>query len=136
MFGSLGAFVNGNMFMGLFGPEVGLKLPEAHQVVASGGGPFGPAERPMMGYVSLPAGIATGQARRLAARSLEYVGALRPKAQETQEGSARPRALAAFSEIGRCRQGNELFCLGRVVPCLQHGEDESAFAQAGLSDQQ
>ena len=31
--------MNGNMFMGLFGPEVGLKLPEAeaHQVVASGG---------------------------------------------------------------------------------------------------
>jgi len=23
MFGNLGAFVNGNMFMGLFGPEVG-----------------------------------------------------------------------------------------------------------------
>jgi hypothetical protein len=38
MFGNLGAYVNGNMFMGLFGPEVGLKLPEAeaHQVVASG----------------------------------------------------------------------------------------------------
>ena len=81
MFGNLGAFVNGNMFMGLFGPEVGLKLPEAeaHQVVASGGGPFGPAERPMTGYVSLPAGIAAGQARRLAARSLEYVGALPAK---------------------------------------------------------
>jgi len=69
MFGNLGAFVNGNMFMGLFGPEVGLKLPEAeaHQVVASGGGPFGPAERPMTGSVSLSAGIAAGQARRLAA---------------------------------------------------------------------
>ena len=61
--------MNGNMFMGLFGPEVGLKLPEAeaHQVVASGGGPFGPAERPMTGSVSLSAGIAAGQARRLAA---------------------------------------------------------------------
>ena len=81
MFGNLRAFVNGNMFMGLFGPEVGLKLPEAeaHQVVASGGGPFGPAERPMTGYVSLSAGIAAGQARRLAARSLEYVGALPAK---------------------------------------------------------
>ena len=69
MFGNLGAFVNGNMFMGLFGPGVGLKLPdaEAHQVVASGGGPFGRAERPMTGSVSLSAGIAAGQARRLAA---------------------------------------------------------------------
>ena len=48
-------------------------------MVASGGGPFGPAERPMTGYVSLPADIAAGQARRLAARSLEYVGALPAK---------------------------------------------------------
>ena len=29
MFGNLGAFVNGNMFMGLFGADVGLKLPDA-----------------------------------------------------------------------------------------------------------
>ncbi len=29
MFGNLGAFVNGNMFMGLFGAQVGLKLDEA-----------------------------------------------------------------------------------------------------------
>jgi TfoX/Sxy family transcriptional regulator of competence genes len=81
MFGNLGAFVNGNMFMGLFGSDVGLKLPEAEaqQVVASGGAPFGPAERPMTGYVSLPAGIKAGQARRLAARSLSYVGAFPAK---------------------------------------------------------
>jgi len=26
MFGNLGAFVNGNMFMGLFGADVGVKL--------------------------------------------------------------------------------------------------------------
>jgi TfoX/Sxy family transcriptional regulator of competence genes len=29
MFGSLGAFVNGNMFMGLFGSAIGLKLEGA-----------------------------------------------------------------------------------------------------------
>ena len=28
MFGNLGAFVNGNMFMGLFGSDVGVKLPD------------------------------------------------------------------------------------------------------------
>ena len=28
MFGNLGAFVNGHMFMGLFGADVGVKLPE------------------------------------------------------------------------------------------------------------
>ena len=31
MFGNLGAFVNGNMFMGLFGSDVGIKLPEDDQ---------------------------------------------------------------------------------------------------------
>jgi TfoX/Sxy family transcriptional regulator of competence genes len=29
MFGNLGAFVNGNMFAGLFGPDVGVRLDDA-----------------------------------------------------------------------------------------------------------
>src|SRR5439155_11277733 len=58
MFGNVGGFVNGNMFMGLFGPDVGVKLPEAEAAKlrkTAGAGPFGPEERPMGGYVSLPA---------------------------------------------------------------------------------
>ena len=58
MFGNLGAFVHGNMFMGLFGSDVGVKLgePERAKLAAMpGAGPFGPAERPMSGYVTLPA---------------------------------------------------------------------------------
>ena len=31
MCGNLGAFLNGNMFMGLFGSDVGIKLPEDDQ---------------------------------------------------------------------------------------------------------
>lgn len=56
MFGNLGAFVNGNMFCGLFGSDVGVKLPDEdrERLLAAGGGPFGPAERPMAGYVALP----------------------------------------------------------------------------------
>jgi TfoX/Sxy family transcriptional regulator of competence genes len=57
MFGSLGAFVNGNMFAGLFGPDVGVRLDDARRAeLASmdGSGPFGPAERPMAGYLALP----------------------------------------------------------------------------------
>jgi TfoX/Sxy family transcriptional regulator of competence genes len=57
MLGNLGAFVNGNMFAGLFGPLVGVKLDDASRAeLASveGTGPFGPAERPMGGYTSLP----------------------------------------------------------------------------------
>src|SRR5262245_33102528 len=58
MFGNLGAFVNGNMFAGLFGAAVGVRLDDtasAELAAIDGTGPFGPAERPMPGYVSLPA---------------------------------------------------------------------------------
>ena len=81
MFGNLGAFVNGNMFMGLFGAQVGVKLDEADRatLAAEGGGPFGPAERPMGGYVTLPAGWTPAQAEEWVATSLAMVGALPPK---------------------------------------------------------
>lgn len=81
MFGNLGAFVNGNMFMGLFGADIGVKLPEpaAQQVMAAGGGPFGPAERPMAGYVSLPAAGTGAQAGPWVEQALAYVGELPPK---------------------------------------------------------
>ena len=81
MFGSLGAFVNGNMFMGLMGPDVGVKLDLTDQAELSraGGGPFGPAERPMGGYISLPAAFTEAEAKKWVATSLDYVSALPPK---------------------------------------------------------
>jgi TfoX/Sxy family transcriptional regulator of competence genes len=81
MFGSLGAFVNGNMFMGLFGPDVGVKLDPTDQarLAKAGGGPFGPAERPMGGYLSLPAAFTEAESKQWVAISLTYVGALPPK---------------------------------------------------------
>ena len=58
MFGNVGAFVNGNMFAGLFGPDVGVRILDhdslAELEAIEGVGPFGPAGRPMGGYVSLP----------------------------------------------------------------------------------
>ena len=56
MFGNLAAFIGGNMFLGLFGADVGVRLSDAdrQQLVAEGGGPFGPPERPMKEYVALP----------------------------------------------------------------------------------
>jgi TfoX/Sxy family transcriptional regulator of competence genes len=57
MFGNVGAFVQGNMFAGLFGPAVGVRLNDADQAelaAIEGSAPFGPAERPMGGYLSLP----------------------------------------------------------------------------------
>ena len=81
MFGNLGAFVGGNMFMGLFGDNIGVKLDDAGQreLLAAGGGPFGPAERPMGGYVSLPKAFGDADAKQWIARSLAYVSAQPPK---------------------------------------------------------
>jgi TfoX/Sxy family transcriptional regulator of competence genes len=81
MFGNLGAFVNDNMFMGLFGADIGVKLDQTGQgeLSKAGGGPFGPAERPMGGYVTLPATLSDAQARQWVERSLAYVGALPAK---------------------------------------------------------
>ena len=83
MFGNLGAFVNGNMFMGLFGTDIGVKLgPDEAGALrgVDGAGPFGPAERPMGGYVSLPTSWrGDPQTARWVARSLEYVAAMPEK---------------------------------------------------------
>ena len=60
MFGNLGAFVNGNMFAGLFGSAVGVRLDEdgrAELAAVEGSGPFGPAERRQR----RPAAILPGQ---------------------------------------------------------------------------
>jgi hypothetical protein len=83
MFGNLGAFVNGNMFMGLFGSDIGVKLSPADASTLlglDGAGPFGPAERPMGGYVSLPVSFrAAPEGADWIARALEHVGALPAK---------------------------------------------------------
>ena len=82
MFGNLGAFVHGNMFMGLFGSAVGVKLAAGEQeelLAQPGAGPFGPAERPMGGYVTLPAAWSPEEAAPWIERSLAHVAALPPK---------------------------------------------------------
>jgi TfoX/Sxy family transcriptional regulator of competence genes len=81
MFGNLGAFVNGNMFMGLFGSDVGVKLDDAHrqEVLEAGGGPFGPEGRPMGGYVTLPPTLGAAETGRWVAAALDHVAALPPK---------------------------------------------------------
>jgi TfoX N-terminal domain len=82
MFGNLGAFVHGNMFAGLFGSSVGVKLagPDAAELAAvEGAGPFGPAERPMGGYLSLPPGMDPDLAARWVDKARVHVGSLPPK---------------------------------------------------------
>lgn len=87
MFGNLGAFVNGNMFAGLFGPTIGVKLSEADKAMLESTErtvPFGPAERPMGGYTGLPE-IWNGEgdqarARAWVEKAFEHVAGLPPKA--------------------------------------------------------
>ena len=82
MFGNLGAYVNGNMFMGLFGSDIGIKLAPADKAefgVIDGVGPFGPAERPMGGYLTLPPSMASALSNRWIARSLDHVATMPPK---------------------------------------------------------
>lgn len=82
MFGNLGAFVNGNMFMGLLGSSIGIKLVEEDRqrlLAEPGAGPFGPDERPMGGYVSLPPDWGPREAAPWVAKSLDHVSALPPK---------------------------------------------------------
>ena len=57
MFGNVAAFVNGNMFMGLFGSDVGIRLAEPDRDTlrtVDGAKPFGPDGRPMKEYVAMP----------------------------------------------------------------------------------
>ena len=57
MFGQLSAFVNGNMFCGIFGEDLMVRLPEAEiaAVKQQGGRDFEPmAGHKMSGYVIVP----------------------------------------------------------------------------------
>ena len=82
MFGSVGAFVNGNMFAGLFGTDVGVKLDDeakAELAAIDGSGPFGPEERPMGGYLTLPESFTEDEARSWMERARAHVATFPPK---------------------------------------------------------
>lgn len=92
MFGNLGAFVNGNMYAGLFGSAVGVKLagPDAGELAAiEGSGPYGPAERPMGGYLSLPPDMDKDQAAQWVGRARAYISTLPPKVKKPRKGSSK-----------------------------------------------
>jgi TfoX/Sxy family transcriptional regulator of competence genes len=81
MFGNLGAFVTGNMFAGLFGSAVGVKLAETDraELAALDAGPFGPEERPMGGYLTLPNWLTAEQAASWVERAHTHVATMPPK---------------------------------------------------------
>jgi TfoX/Sxy family transcriptional regulator of competence genes len=85
MFGNLSAFVNGNMFCGLFGEDLFVRLPddESAAVKKQGGRNFEPmAGHAMKGYVVVPASWRTKPvpAVALIKRSLTLTRAMPAKA--------------------------------------------------------
>jgi TfoX/Sxy family transcriptional regulator of competence genes len=82
MFGNVAAFVNGNMFMGLFGSTLGVKLDSAGlaEVRAAGGGHYGPPDRAMNGWVSVPDSASDDQVAAWVEAALAYVRTLPVKA--------------------------------------------------------
>ena len=87
MFGNLGAFVQGNMFAGLFGPAVGVRLDDAARdelAAVDGSGPFGARGTPD-GRIYQPAGGLAGTPDLAASwvdRALSHVRSLPPKAKK------------------------------------------------------
>jgi len=104
MFGNLGAFVNGNMFMGLFGSHIGLKLSPADTetlLAVEGAGPYGPPERPMGGWVTLPpAFVGTAEGADWVSRALTHVAGLPPKATRASKASKAPGGTTGLGTGG------------------------------------
>lgn len=88
MFGSVGAFVNGNMYAGLFGSSVGVKASpddKAELSAIEGSGPFGPVERPMGGWLSLPDSTSDEDAMSWIERAREHIATLPPKVKKAKK---------------------------------------------------
>ena len=85
MFGNVAGFVNGNMFTGLFGNDLFVRLSEADRselLVEPGAAVMEPMTgRPMKEYVVLPTGWRDEPERVVAwvGRSLEWAGAMSEK---------------------------------------------------------
>jgi hypothetical protein len=120
MFGNVVAFVNGNMFCGLFRADLGMRLTDPDdrtRLAEAGGGPFGPDERPMGGYLSLPASWRVMSHRRTAAPSRGLAGFVRSMPVRAVPSSALcrrwpldPCPLADTAEVGSPLGGQ---CEGR-----------------------
>jgi TfoX/Sxy family transcriptional regulator of competence genes len=102
MFGYPAAFVNGNMFLGLFQDQMIVRLPEQlrEDLIREGGALFEPMPgRPMREYVVVPASV-LGNPKALSswvAEALAYGRRLPPKASKKKKtgGKNTPRRRAA-----------------------------------------
>lgn len=95
MFGHLAGFVHGNMFVGLFGPHVFVRLGsgEREELMAeTGTSPFEPMPgRPMKEYVVIPSAWRSEpeRARAWAIRSYEWAAKLPGKSKATAKAPRR-----------------------------------------------
>ncbi len=100
MFGYPAAFVNGNMFMGLFQEDMFLRLSDADRselLQVKDARIFEPMPgRPMREYVALPPELLASQEklRPWVARALQYGVALKPKAGKPKPGKPTPKKTA------------------------------------------
>jgi TfoX/Sxy family transcriptional regulator of competence genes len=103
MFGYPCAFVNGQLFMGLWQEELMLRLPEDEREAMEriGGKPFEPMPgRPMREYVSVPSGLIYDAVRLKpwVEKSLAYARSLPPKSagkKKSAKASKSPEAKPA-----------------------------------------
>ena len=82
LFGQLGAYVNGNMFAGLYGDSVGVKLDDAGRAelaALDGAGPFSPGGKAMGSYLALPPTMAPDEAAGWLVRARDHVSTFPPK---------------------------------------------------------
>lgn len=83
MFGTLAAFADGQMFMGLFGDDLHVRLPEQERasLLAEGGAVLEPMPgKPMREYVTVPNWRSEPETvQRWSAKALQYALSLPPK---------------------------------------------------------
>lgn len=94
MFGQVSAFVNGNMFCGIFGDELILRLPpdDIAKVKKQGGRDFEPvAGRKMGGYVVYAGEWQAKPPAALVKRALEEARKLPAKGRKTRKAAAASR---------------------------------------------
>ncbi len=95
MFGNFGAFANGQMFAGVFGDVVFVRLPERDRAAAlklPGADSFAPMKgRPMKEYVVLPGPELADKKKSKVwvSRSLDFVMAMPAKGAAKKRGKAR-----------------------------------------------
>ena len=108
MFGNLAAFVNGNMFTGLFGDDLFVRLSDQDQarLRKQGGKEFAPmAGRPMKGYLTVPSGWQKkpAAARAWINQSLAFTSALPAKTSRAPTRSKPGKGASSERQLTRAK---------------------------------